>query len=94
MAVGLVVAYPEVTVEEWGRVLNSLDLNAHPADGCRVHGAGDRGGTVLTFEVWDNRRDFDRFRDERLTWAFRETLRRPLPKAQVTQVDLDRVITR
>jgi hypothetical protein len=58
-----------------------------------LHSAGDRSGTVLTFEVWSSRQDLDRFQEERLGWAFREALRRPPPKPQVSQVELARVET-
>jgi hypothetical protein len=91
MAVGLVVTYPEITLQDWNRVLDAVDLRSQWADGCVLHSAGDRGGGVLTFEVWSSRQDFDRFHEERLVWAFREALRRPPPKPQVSQVDLARV---
>ena len=93
MAVGLVVSYPEISLQDWNNVLDSLQLGSHWADGCLLHSAGDRGGGVLTFEVWSSRQDFDRFYEQRLDWAFREVLRRPPPKPQVTQVELSRVET-
>jgi hypothetical protein len=93
MAVGLVVSYPEISLEDWNKVLDALQLRSHWADGCLLHSAGDRGGEVLTFEVWSSRQDFERFHKERLVWAFREALTRPPPKPRVTQVDLARVET-
>lgn len=73
MAVGMLMAIPELDSGTYDQIMAAMDWDtAPPPDGLIAHyaGAGPDGWTV--YDVWESKEDFQRFAESRLGAAMQQ----------------------
>lgn len=76
MAVGLILEFDGIGRREYEAVNHSLGIDVAGGEGwppgLRYHGAGEKDGGLVVYEVWDAREAQEAFMSERLGRALRE----------------------
>ena len=83
MAIGLVMEFPGGTKEQYDKVMDILGFEGPETwpRGSIFHMAGPTAGGWKVVDVWESRKDFDRFVAERLARVTQEVgLPRPVPE--------------
>ncbi len=74
MAIGILNRFSEQAgAAEYDRMGAALGAHENPPEGLIFHSAGELEGRFQVFNVWESREHFDRFREERLIPAAKET---------------------
>lgn len=82
MATVMLMEWPGVTPEQYGRAMSNLGLDAKPPQGGILHIAGFTGGTLRVLDIWDTQQAFEKFQQERLTTAVQKAGISGQPKVQ------------
>ncbi len=89
MAIALLMEFPNGTQEQYDKVMRGLGLEKNNAenipDGLSCHFAYPKNGNWAVVDVWESRRQFDRFLQDRLMPALRDA---SLPEPQVKEYEL------
>jgi hypothetical protein len=64
----------EATWDEYEAVSNAIGADANPPEGLIVHAAGEADGKWQSVSVWESQEAYERFRDEQVFPAVRQTL--------------------
>jgi hypothetical protein len=83
MAIALVMEFPGGTQEQYEKVMDILGFKGPETwpRGSILHVAGPTAGGWKVVDVWESRKDFDRFVAEKLAGATQEAgLPRPVPE--------------
>jgi|SRR5215213_8045627 len=97
MAVGMIARLPEgVGAEQYDAVQAQMDMDDSPVQGRIFECAGELEGSFQVFTVWENREDFDRFRQDRLgpamAAAMGEEALAALPEADYVEASIHNYI--
>jgi hypothetical protein len=79
MAVGVLIALPGVTQEQYeqvtAKIFGQYPMNPSDApDGCYVHSAGPHAGGWYVYDIWESKEHFARFGEEKIGPAMAEVL--------------------
>jgi hypothetical protein len=75
MAVGLILEFDGIGRREYEAVNHALGIDVAGGDwppGLRYHGAGEKDGGLVVYEVWESREAQETFMSERLGRALEE----------------------
>jgi len=91
MAVGVLIAAPEVTKEIYDAVTEKAFGHAPPVredeapDGLLVHSAGPGEQGYYIYDIWESREAFGRFMEEKMGPAIAEVMGGPPPESGAPQ---------
>jgi hypothetical protein len=74
MPVGLRLNFPNNSLDDHARVAETLSFPDDWPDGLIAHAVYEVDGHLVASDVWESRRHFDRFAEERLQAAMAEAL--------------------
>ena len=82
MATAMYLEWPGVTLEQYNRVMQLLELDAKPPSGGTLHVAGFATDGLRVLDIWDSQQAFESFQKERLQAAVQKAGITSQPKVQ------------
>jgi hypothetical protein len=64
----------EASWADYERVSRAMGVDENPPEGLILHAAGEEDGVWRSVDIWESEAAYERFRDERLLPAVRETM--------------------
>jgi len=88
MSVGLRIGFSQLTLEDYDKVCEALNFPSDWPQGQQAHASYEIDGCPVVSDVWESRRQFDSFVEQRLQAAMGQALGDRAEQPEVTERQL------
>ena len=88
MAVGLRISFNQLTLDDYDKISQALNMPSDWPNGLRSHSSHESDGRLVANDVWDSRQQFDDFVQARLGPAMGQALGDRAEQPNVTETAL------